>query len=152
MSNHLAIATVTASLRRMVQGVVSADVSGATVTTVRPTESGAGLPQTGVNIFLYQVVPNPDLRNLDLPTRRADGSVLQRPVAALDLFYLFSFYGDQSTLESQRLLGAVVRINIGQIDVRMPPSPPPAPRPAARAAGPRLTLADYLKARQERRR
>jgi hypothetical protein len=109
MSNHLAIATVTASLRRMLQGVVAADVSGAAVTTVRPTESGAGLPQTGVNIFLYQVVPNPDLRNLDLPTRRSDGSVLQRPVAALDLFYLFSFYGDQSTLESQRLLGAVVR-------------------------------------------
>lgn len=109
MSNFLSVAAVTASLRRFLQGVVAADVSGATVTTVRPTESGAGLPQTGVNVFLFQVNPNPELRNLDLPTRRADGSGIQRPMAALDLHYLFSFYGDQSTLEPQRLLGSVVR-------------------------------------------
>lgn len=109
MSNSLSIATVTASLRRFLQGVVSTDVDGATVTTVRPTESGAGLPQTGVNVFLYQVTANPELRNLDLPTRRADGSGVQRPAAAVDLHYLFSFYGDQSTLEPQRLLGSVVR-------------------------------------------
>jgi hypothetical protein len=109
MTNFLGVAAVTASLRRFLQGVVSADVSGATVTTVRPTESGAGLPQTGVNVFLFQVNTNPDLRNLDLPSRRQDGSGLQRPVAALDLHYLFSFYGDQSTLEPQRLLGSVIR-------------------------------------------
>lgn len=109
MSNFLSVAAVTASLRRYLQGVVSADLSGATVTTVRPTETGAGLPQTGVNVFLFQVSPNPELRNLDLPARRADGSGIQRPAAALDLHYLFSFYGDQSTLEPQRLLGSIVR-------------------------------------------
>ncbi len=109
MSNFLAVATVTASLRRMLQGVVSADVNGATVTTVRPTESGSGLPQTGVNVFLFQVNPNPELRNEDLPTRRSGGGVMQRPTAALDLHYLFSFYGDQGTLEPQRLLASVVR-------------------------------------------
>jgi hypothetical protein len=109
VSNFLSIAAVTASLRRSLQGVVSADVSGAAVTTVRPTESGAGLPQTGVNVFLFQVSPNPELRNLDLPARRADGSSIQRPAAAVDLHYLFSFYGDQSSLEPQRLLGSVVR-------------------------------------------
>ncbi|HYU31534.1 MAG TPA: DUF4255 domain-containing protein [Thermoanaerobaculia bacterium] len=109
MSNFLSVATVTASLRRFLQGVVSADVSGATVTTVRPTETGAGLPQTGVNVFLFEVSPNPELRNLDLPARRSDGSGIQRPAAAVDLHYLFSFYGDQGTLEPQRLLGSVVR-------------------------------------------
>jgi hypothetical protein len=109
VSNFLSVAAVTASLRRFLQGVVSADLSGATVTTVRPTETGAGLPQTGVNLFLFQVSPNPELRNLDLPARRSDGSGIQRPAAALDLHYLFSFYGDQSTLEPQRLLGSVVR-------------------------------------------
>ncbi|HEX4963269.1 MAG TPA: Pvc16 family protein [Thermoanaerobaculia bacterium] len=109
MSNFLSVATVTATLRRFLQGVVSADVNGATVTMVRPTESGAGLPQTGVNVFLYEVSANPELRNFDLPTRRADGSGVQRPAAAVDLHYLFSFYGDQSTLEPQRLLGSVVR-------------------------------------------
>lgn len=109
MSNFLSVAAVTASLRRFLQGVVSTDVDGATVTTVRPTESGAGLPQTGVNVFLYQITANPELRNLDLPTRRADGSGVQRPAAAVDLHYLFSFYGEQSTLEPQRLLASVVR-------------------------------------------
>ena len=108
MSNSLAIATVTATLRRMLQAVVSAEVTGATVTTVRPGPGG-GLPQTGVNVFLYQVTPNPDLRNADLPTRRSDGSAVDRPVAAIDLHYLFSFYGDESRLEPHRLLGSTLR-------------------------------------------
>jgi hypothetical protein len=109
MSNFLAIATVTATLRRMLQAVVAAEISGATVTTVRPGGPGGGLPQTGVNIFLYQVTPNPDLRNEDLPTRRPDGSAVDRPVAAVDLHYLFSFYGDESLLEPHRLLGGTLR-------------------------------------------
>ncbi|HEX4962811.1 MAG TPA: DUF4255 domain-containing protein [Thermoanaerobaculia bacterium] len=108
MSNYLAIATVTATLRRMLQAVVAAEISGAAVTTVRPG-TGSGLPQTGVNVFLYQVTPNPDLRNADLPTRRPDGSAVDRPVAAVDLHYLFSFYGDESLLEPHRLLGGTLR-------------------------------------------
>ena len=108
MSNFLAIATVTATLRRMLQEVIAAEISGATVTTVRPGP-GSGLPQTGVNVFLYQVTPNTDLRNVDLPTRRADGSTADRPVAAVDLHYLFSFYGDESLLEPHRLLGGTLR-------------------------------------------
>jgi len=109
VSNFLAVATVTATLRRMLQAVVSVDVDGAAVTTVRPSSSGSGLPQTGVNVFLFQVTPNADLRHLDLPTRRSGGGVLQRPIAAIDLHYLFSFYGDDASLEPQRLLGSLVR-------------------------------------------
>ncbi|HEY0558268.1 MAG TPA: DUF4255 domain-containing protein [Thermoanaerobaculia bacterium] len=108
MSNFLAVATVTATLRRMLQAVIATEISGAAVTTVRPGPS-SGLPQTGVNIFLYQVTPNPDLRNADLPTRRADGSTMDRPVAAVDLHYLFSFYGDEGHLEPHRLLGGTLR-------------------------------------------
>jgi hypothetical protein len=45
----------------------------------------------------------------------------------------------------------VVRVSIGRIDVHA--GPPPAKAPAPRApAGPRLSLADYLKTREERRR
>jgi hypothetical protein len=109
MSNFLAVATVTATLRRLLQAAVSQDVSGATVTTSRPEDSGAGLPLTGVNLFLYQITPNPDLRNLDLPTRRGDGSVVELPQAAVDLHYMLSFHGDEVTLEPQRLLGSVTR-------------------------------------------
>jgi len=109
MSNFLAVATVTATLRRLLQTAVAADVGGASVTTVRPDDAGTGLPVTGVNLFLYHVTPNPDLRNLDLPSRRGDGSLSRFPEAALDLHYMMSFHGDDGTLEPQRLLGSVVR-------------------------------------------
>ena len=77
------------------------------MTTVRP-DNTAGLPAAGVNIFLYQVTPNPAWQNADLPTRRADGSLLRRPQAAIDLHYLLTFYGEDATLDQQRLLGATL--------------------------------------------
>lgn len=63
----------------------------------------------GVNIFLYQATPNTAWRNHDLPTRRGDGSLAQRPQIALDLHYLLTFYGDETLLEPQRILGSAVR-------------------------------------------
>jgi hypothetical protein len=107
MSNFLAIATVSETLRRILNDAVSMDVPGATVITARP--NGGGTPATAVNLFLYQVMPNPAGRNADLPTRRDDGTVVQRPRAAVDLHYLLSFTGKESELEPQRLLGSVTR-------------------------------------------
>lgn len=108
MSNFLAIATVSAALRRALLQAVLADIDGVQVTHVRPADgTGAGLPETlGVNIFLYQVTPNPHWRNDDLPTRRSNGEIARRPQAALNLHYLFSFYGNEGMLEPQRLLGS----------------------------------------------
>ncbi|MFC8681526.1 DUF4255 domain-containing protein [Microbacterium ureisolvens] len=109
MSDFRAIATVTATLRRVLLAALPQDVAGATVTTVRPAEGdNASTPDTGVNVFLYQVNPNPQWRNEDLPGRRTDGELAQRPVAALDLYYLLSFYGEEATLEAQQLLGSTV--------------------------------------------
>jgi hypothetical protein len=109
MSNYLAIATVTATLQRALQSVIGADVPGAKANTARPDASGHGLPEIGVNIFLYQITPNSVLRNADLPTRNSDGRAGQRPVIALDLHYLLSFYGNDGQLEPQRVLGSVAR-------------------------------------------
>jgi Pvc16 N-terminal domain len=111
MSNYLAIATVTAALRQLITDAVTADVPGADVKVshVRPGGDAPKTPGTGVNIFLYAVTPNAALRNDDIPTRRSDGQVVKRPQAALDLHYLFTFYGDDGLLETQRLLGSVVR-------------------------------------------
>ena len=108
MSNHLAIATVTASLAQFLQEVVEKDVAGLTVTTARPdtTANGQG-PK--VNIYLYQVTPNAAWRNADLPTRSDRGRLLQKPCAALDLHYLLTFYGDETKHEPQRLLGSAIR-------------------------------------------
>ncbi len=108
MSNSLAIATVTETMRHMILGALSgAGIDGAIVTTLRP-DAPSGLPVAGVNIFLYRVTPNVAGQNADLPTRRADGSLIRQPQAALDLHYLLTFYGDDTTLDTQRLLGATV--------------------------------------------
>ena len=108
MSNFLAIATVTAALSQVLQAAVGPDVPGATVTTLRPDGNG-NMPPTGVNIFLYQVTPNAAWQNMDLPARRANGDLIQRPQTALDLHYLLTFYGAEAQLEPQRVLGSVVR-------------------------------------------
>ncbi len=108
MSNTLAIATVTETLRYTIhRALPGSGVGGALVTTLR-LDAPSGLPNPGVNIFLYQVTPNLAWQNADLPTRRADGSLLRRPQAALDLHYLLTFYGEDVTLDQQRLLGATV--------------------------------------------
>lgn len=109
MSNFLAIATVTAALRRTLQAAVVADVNSAVVTTVRPDGAGAAAPAVGINIYLYQVTPNAAWRNADLPSRRQDGHLARRPQVALDLHYLVSFYGGEDKFEPQRLLGSAVR-------------------------------------------
>jgi len=110
MSNFLAIATVTAALSQVLWEAVVPDVSGATVTTLRPNpDGGAALPTTGVNVFLYQITPNAAWHNADLPTRRSNGDLIQKPQAALDLHYLLTFYGDDTLMEPQRVLGSVVR-------------------------------------------
>ncbi len=113
MSNYLAVATVTTVFRRSLLSVVGSDttgVTGATVTAVRPAEGqNTGLPTgAGVNVFLYQVTPNPHRRNADLPMRGPEGRLAHRPQAAIDLHYLLSFYGSESSLEPQRLLGSAI--------------------------------------------
>jgi hypothetical protein len=105
MSNSLAIATVTATLHHMLyRALPSSGVTGATVTNLQLND--AKLPDSGINIFLFQVTPNASLRNADLPTRRADGSLLRRPQVALDLHYLLTFYGTDATFDQHRLIGA----------------------------------------------
>jgi hypothetical protein len=109
MSNVFAIATVTEAIVQVLgDSIDAAQVTGAHVTALSP-DAESGLPEAGVNVFLYQVTPNTALRNADLPTRAADGSLLRRPQAAIDLDYLITFYGDETRLEQQRLLGVVTR-------------------------------------------
>ncbi len=110
MSNFLAIATVTEALRQLLDEVVKEDVSGATATAVRPASNGSELAQVGVNVYLYQASPNASWRNEDLPSRREDGTAIQRPRVALDLHYILTFYGDEKKLEPQRVMGSVLQV------------------------------------------
>ena len=110
MSNYLAIATVTAALQRTLQSVIQADVEGARVTTIRPSGLGTGTPETGVNLYLYQVAINHIWRSTgEARNRNRLGDSAKRSQNALDLHYMLSFYGNEIELEPQRLLGSVMR-------------------------------------------
>ena len=108
MSNHLAIATVTATLQRTLQTSIQKDFEGARITTLSPSEVGRGTPTTGVNVFMYQVITNPALHNVDIAPMRTQGNPVKRQ-AALDLYYMLSCYGNNNELAPQRLLGSVVQ-------------------------------------------
>jgi hypothetical protein len=108
VSNHLAVATVTAALARVLQAAAAQAVPAADVKTGRPV-APAGVPPTRVYLYLYEVTPNVACRNGDLPTRNGNGDVVQRPRVALDLHYLVSFSGNEDDLEPQRMLGSVSR-------------------------------------------
>ncbi len=117
MSNYRAIATVTAVLQHNLERAfedVDTGSSGpaATAMTVRPDNIKDDF--VGVNIFLYQASPNAALRNLDVPTRSPDGRLVNRPQAALDLNYLLSFYGKETDLTPQILMGRTVSFLHGQ--------------------------------------
>ena len=109
MSNYQAIATITAALGDIVhKAAENALSSTVTLHFDRPT-APTSASERKVHVYLYQVTPNAALRNNDLPNRDSTGRLVRRPQAALNLHYLLSFYGDQSTLEPDRMLGAVVR-------------------------------------------
>jgi hypothetical protein len=108
MSNYLAIATVTEALRHFIERDLQPEIGfDVRVRAQKPPTEPPADPT--ITVFCYQVSPNPALRNRDAPTRAADGSLLSRSQAVLDLHYLISFYGDEALLQPQRMLGAVVR-------------------------------------------
>lgn len=109
MSNHLAVATVTAVLQRTLQASVQRHIEAVRISTVAPHRIGQGTPETGINLFLYQVTRNNALKNSDALPQRSRNKRTPWRQTALELHYLLSFYGNEVELEPQRLLGSVVR-------------------------------------------
>lgn len=111
MSNHLAIATVTAAMRQMLFDAVNEDVTGTAVTIHPPDDTSLTNDHPRVNLFLYQVSPSPAWKNADLPARRQDGSLANRPQLGLDLHYLLTVYGKSTETDPEvhRVLGSAVR-------------------------------------------
>ncbi|MFF3354386.1 DUF4255 domain-containing protein [Streptomyces sp. NPDC002917] len=108
MSNALAVATVTQALALLIESNLSPEMDIAVkVETRKPPAEPPAEPT--INVFLYQVTPNPSMRHTDLPTRASDGTLLKRPATALDLHFLISAYGEEAELVGQRLIGCVVR-------------------------------------------
>ncbi|MFD9499207.1 DUF4255 domain-containing protein [Streptomyces sp. NPDC060035] len=108
MSNALAVATVTQALALLIESNLGPEMDIAVkVETRKPPSEPPSEPT--ITVFLYQVAPNAAMRNNDLPTRAADGTLRNRAAAPLDLHYVISAYGEETELVGQRLLGCVIR-------------------------------------------
>lgn len=105
MSNFLAIATVSAVLQRLLTPVARAAVTGAEVWVDR---SDVKRQKDGINIYFYRHAIDSVSRNEDLPARRGDGTLANRPKVAASLHYLLTFHGKDDALVPQRLLGATL--------------------------------------------
>ncbi|MCM8531140.1 MAG: DUF4255 domain-containing protein [Lentisphaeraceae bacterium] len=109
MSSYLALATTTAVFSQKIYNALNKvkDLSAAPVISNKRPEKPDG-QMVGAYLYLYQVEHNNTLRNNDLATRRSDGTMIQQPQVALNLKYHISFYGRESTLEAQRMMGAAI--------------------------------------------
>jgi hypothetical protein len=77
MSNHLVIAAVTATLRKVILDALSPLVPGIDVTTL-PLDKARETNTTGnqVNVYLYKTEVNAAWRNQDLPNRVKSGELV----------------------------------------------------------------------------
>jgi hypothetical protein len=115
MSNALAIAAVTATLRSLLETGVRADpdLNDTTVTT-QPLDRARDSNNTAnqLNLFLYQTLPNAAWLNMDMPRRVMPGET-GIPALALKLYYLMTVYGrgdDTTQPFSHQVLGQAMSI------------------------------------------
>jgi len=112
MSNSLAIAAVTATLRKLLDDAVSRDpnLPGGAIASTQPPDKVT--TSNLVNLFLYQTVINAAWRNRDMPRQLKSGETGQPPLA-LNLYYLLTAYGqgdDSQTVDGHRLLGSAMEV------------------------------------------
>ena len=117
MSTALAIAAVTAVLKDLLNNGlidhnVSAGVGEVTVSALPPDRIDASdeeLKKSRLNLFLYQVTPNPGWRNVGLPSHNGRGERIDNPPLALDLHYLLTAYGAEE-FHAEILLGYAMQL------------------------------------------
>ncbi|HVV86834.1 MAG TPA: DUF4255 domain-containing protein [Kofleriaceae bacterium] len=121
MSNTLAIGAVTTTLRNMLLRARS-PIDGVdppkdpklndVEVTIKPLDRARNaVTKTQLNLFLYDIRPNPAMRNLDPPRLRPNESAM--PPLALDLYYLLSAWGegDADDLAHRALGWAMAQLN-----------------------------------------
>jgi len=106
MSNALAIAAVTATLRWLLEKSLEPEGAGIPVTT-QPLDKAndANKTRRGLNLFLYETAVNAAWRNQPLPNKVQQGETGFPPLS-LDLYYLITAYSDGEEIGmDHRLLG-----------------------------------------------
>ncbi|MEB3356882.1 MAG: DUF4255 domain-containing protein [Synechococcales bacterium] len=111
MSNELAIAAVTTTLRNLISQSIG-EALGSGIVTTRPPDKARenGEATNQINVFLYQTHINPHWRNRDIPIQVRPGETGRSPLP-LNLCYLITAYGqDNDDVAGHRLLGGAMRI------------------------------------------
>ena len=112
MSNSLAIAAVTATLRNLLIRRLGSELPNQDALTTKPLDKARepNASTNQVNIFLYHIAYDAAWRNMNMPNQVRPGETGEPPLP-LVLSYLITAYGDNSSQElgSQRLLGIAMR-------------------------------------------
>jgi len=115
MSNALAIAAVTTTLRHLLFTQVKqldGSLSDLDVTTQPPDLARGSITTSQLNLFLYQTVINSAWRNQDMPRQVRPGETAAPPLP-LNLHYLITAYGrgtNDADAASHRALGGAMSV------------------------------------------
>jgi hypothetical protein len=110
MSNSLAIAAVTSTLRAILQTVTQESALSDTIVTTQPPDKARTGNTNQINIFLYQTLLNVAWRNRDMPRQVQPGET-GLPALPLNLHYLITVYGrDHDDSYSHQLLGRAMSL------------------------------------------
>ena len=109
MTTGLGIAATSAVLRSLFENALpKANLMGVLgnveVSALPPDRIDVETETSRLNLFMYQVLPNPGWRNTDLPSHDTTGRRLTNPPLALDLHYMLSAYG-AGNFHAEILLG-----------------------------------------------
>ena len=108
MSNALALAAITATLRELLEGMLpdSSSIGGRVKVTAQAPDliNTDAMTSPQLNLFLYQVTPNAGWANAGLPARDARGERTANPPLALDLHYLLTAYAKED-FQAEIVLG-----------------------------------------------
>jgi hypothetical protein len=107
MSTGFAVAAATAALADRLHNIIGDAVPGTRVTTLNPGSQSLRNGDPYVNLYLFRTMRNGSVSNYDLPTRGPAGRPMASPTLMLDLDYMITFFGDDTRLDPQRLLGLV---------------------------------------------
>lgn len=107
MSNALAIAAVTATLRALLMrklGIIG--VTAQALDKARPANSSGDQ----VNLFLYQTMPDAAWRNMDMPRQLKAGETGEPPLPLILSYLLTAYSDDTDDVKSQILLGRAMSV------------------------------------------
>jgi hypothetical protein len=110
MSNPLAIAAVTQTLRDLLFAGISAKIGGIQVTTRAPDLARDGNMTNQLNLFMYLTTIDAAWRNMDMPDRVHPGETGFPPLP-LTLHYMITAYGkDDDDSAGHHVLGVAMSI------------------------------------------